>query len=36
MSCSFLNRIMDRIEAKSLLNHPFYQAWKDGKLSHQD
>jgi pyrroloquinoline-quinone synthase len=33
---SLLIRLQQRIEAKSLLTHPFYQAWQAGQLSIQD
>ena len=29
-------RLQDRIDAKSLLTHPFYQAWQAGELSLED
>ena len=30
---SFIKKIDDLIEEKSLLKHPFYQTWSDGKLT---
>ena len=33
---SFLNRLGHRIEEKSLLEHPYYQAWKAGELTLDD
>jgi pyrroloquinoline-quinone synthase len=33
MTTEFLNRIDTQIQAKHLLNHPFYQAWTRGELS---
>lgn len=33
---SFLNKLDQRIENKSLLNHPYYQAWKAGELTLDD
>lgn len=30
---SFLNRLGQRIEERSLLEHPYYQAWKAGELT---
>jgi pyrroloquinoline-quinone synthase len=33
---ALLTRLKQRIEAKSLLTHPFYQAWQAGELSIQD
>lgn len=36
MSQDFLNRIQQRIESRSLLNHPFYKAWQAGELTCQE
>ena len=36
MSQDFLNRIEERIEVRSLLKHPFYQAWQEGKLTKEE
>ena len=36
MNLNFLNRIEERIEARSLLKHPFYQAWQEGKLTKEE
>ena len=36
MEESLLSRLDHRIEARSLLTHPFYQAWQAGALSRQD
>ena len=36
MSQDFLNRIKERIEVRSLLKHPFYQAWQEGKLTKEE
>ena len=33
---SLLNRLDERIENKSLLDHPYYQAWKTGELTLAD
>jgi pyrroloquinoline-quinone synthase len=33
---SLLNRLDERIENKSLLDHPYYQAWKTGELTLED
>jgi pyrroloquinoline quinone (PQQ) biosynthesis protein C len=33
---SLLNRLGERIENKSLLDHPYYQAWKAGELTLED
>jgi pyrroloquinoline-quinone synthase len=33
---NILNRLDQRIEEKSLLNHPYYQAWKAGELTLND
>ena len=35
MSChmNLIKRIDEMIEERSLLKHPFYQMWSDGKLS---
>jgi pyrroloquinoline-quinone synthase len=33
---AFLNRLQERIEARSLLAHPFYQAWQAGELTVDD
>ena len=33
MSSQLLERLQSRIEQKSLLNHPFYQAWQAGELT---
>jgi pyrroloquinoline-quinone synthase len=33
---AFLNRLQERIEAKPLLTHPFYQAWRAGELTVDD
>jgi len=32
---SLLQKIDRIIEERSLLNHPFYQAWSDGKLTRE-
>ena len=32
---SLIQKIDRIIEERSLLNHPFYQAWSDGKLTHE-
>jgi len=32
---SLIHRIDRIIEERSLLNHPFYQTWSDGKLTHE-
>ena len=36
MSQEFLDRLRQRISARSLLIHPFYQDWRDGKLTLTD
>ena len=36
MSQDFLNRIEERIEVRSLLKQPFYQAWQEGKLTKEE
>jgi pyrroloquinoline-quinone synthase len=36
LNSALLTRLKQRIEARSLLNHPFYQAWQAGELSIQD
>ena len=36
MSQDFLNRIEERIEVRSLLKHPIYQAWQEGKLTKEE
>ncbi|MFL2751383.1 MAG: CADD family putative folate metabolism protein [Dehalococcoidia bacterium] len=36
MSRMLINRITDRIESKSLLEHPFYQEWKEGNLTQEE
>lgn len=36
MDNAFLNRLQGRVEAKSLLTHPFYQAWQAGELTVDD
>jgi len=33
---ALLTRLQERIDAKSLLTHPFYQAWQAGELSLED
>ena len=35
MSRMLINRITDRIESKSLLEHPFYHEWKEGNLTQE-
>ena len=32
---SLIQRIDEIIEARSLLKHPFYQMWSDGKLTQE-
>jgi len=32
---SLIQKIDRIIEERSLLNHPFYQTWSDGKLTHE-
>ena len=36
MEQNILNRLDQRTEEKSLLNHPYYQAWKAGELTLND
>ena len=36
MSQDFLDRLRQRVSALSLLSHPFYQGWRDGKLTLDD
>lgn len=36
MDNALLTRLQERIEAKSLLTHPFYQAWQAGELTIDD
>lgn len=36
MEKDLMVRLQDRIDAKSLLTHPFYQAWQAGELSLED
>jgi pyrroloquinoline-quinone synthase len=36
MNLGILDRLHRRIDAKRLLDHPFYQDWKDGKLTRED
>ena len=36
MEESLLSRLDRRIESRSLLTHPFYQAWQAGILSQDD
>ena len=36
MNQELINRLSSRVSAKSLLDHPFYQDWKDGKLTIED
>ncbi len=36
MEATFMSRLEERIESRSLLKHPFYQDWQTGKLTHED
>ena len=36
MNLGILDQLHQRIDAKRLLDHPFYQDWKDGKLTRED
>jgi pyrroloquinoline-quinone synthase len=36
MTQSFITRLQDRISARSLLTHPFYVDWQEGKLTLDD
>ena len=32
----FIEEVNSTIEKKSLLNHPFYQKWNEGKLTQEE